>query len=331
LRVLILGTVLRSHRPVLEQRLGDHQLAFLDETDSSAAAHAAATAEAIVTQRLPTAVARATARPLRLVHTPGSGFNQIDLPSLPRGVPLCRTLNHGPSMAEHAIMVMIALNRDLLGQDRDLRHGRWRNAIFDPEAELLSTLEGKCALILGTGEIGSQVADRCSGFGMRVLGVNQSGRRPERGPFDELHPASALDELLPVADFLVVTLPLTEATRGLLGGERLGRLRPRAFLVHLSRGPVVDEAALYDALKRRRLAGAAIDVWYRYPSPEHPAPLPSELPFHELDNVILTPHSSGLTWQTFDRRVEDIVANLGRLVRGEPLHEVVGHGERETA
>jgi len=328
LRILFLGTVLRDYRPALRQRLRHHELEFIDEAEPALAGAATATAEVIVTQSLPARLGGSATRALRLVHSPGSGFNQIDLGALPLGVPLCRTLNHGPSMAEHAIMVMIALNRDLLGQDRDLRAGRWRNAIFNPEADILSTLEGKLALVLGTGEIGSQVADRCSGFGMRVLGVNRSGRRPDRGRFDELHPSSALGELLPGADFLVVTLPLSDETRGLVSAEQLARMKAGAFLVHLSRGPVVDEVALYEALARRRLAGAAIDVWYRYPSAAEPAPLPSTLPFHELDNVILTPHSSGLTRQTFDRRVDDIVANLERLERGEPLRDVVGHGER---
>ena len=127
---------------------------------------------------------------------------------------------------------------------------------------------------------------------------------------------------------LVVAVPLNEETRGMVNGPRLERMKEQAFLVAISRGPVVDEEALYTALEQRRIAGAAIDVWYEYPRSPGQATRPSAFPFEGLDNVIMTPHSSGMTEATFDRRIDDIVDNIERLERGEPLGHVVAVGEQ---
>ena len=124
------------------------------------------------------------------------------------------------------------------------------------------------------------------------------------------------------ADYLALTLALTPDTRGLIGAPQLARLRPTAVLVNVARGEVVDEDALYDALHRRVIAGAALDVWYRYPSGEAPTH-PGHRPFHELPNVLMTPHCSGFTEGTADRRWGDLAANLDRFARGEPLINVV--------
>ena len=135
---------------------------------------------------------------------------------------------------------------------------------------------------------------------------------------------AALDEVLGRADYLALTLALTPDTRGLIGAPQLARLRPTAVLVNVARGEVVDEDALYDALHRRVIAGAAIDVWYRYPAGPSETTAPATLPFGELANVLMTPHSSGITADTFIGRADDIAANIGRLERGEPLRNVIG-------
>jgi phosphoglycerate dehydrogenase-like enzyme len=187
---------------------------------------------------------------------------------------------------------------------------------------------GKTVVVLGTGEIGVHVAARCRPLGLRLIGVNRSGLAPEEGEFDEIRASTALDETLTQADFLVVAVPLNEDTRGLIDARRLDLMKKEAFLIAIARGPVVDEAALYSALEGRRIAGAAIDVWYRYPRSAGEVTPPSSFPFEQLPNVIMTPHSSGMTTTTFDRRVDDIVDNIERLESGEPLHDVVAFGER---
>lgn len=303
--------------------LGDrHELAFFGTVDDVGIEDQMRTAEVVVSSHLPAALGR-SAESLRLVHSAGAGVDKIHMSAVADGVPLCRTFNHGPAIAEHVVMAMVALRRQLLAQDRELRAGRWLNPGFDPALALPRGLDGQTVLVLGTGEIGVHLAACCQPFGMKVVGVNRSGRCPEGADFSDVVAISALDEVLPRADFLVVALPLTDKTRGVVDAHRLGLMKPTAHLVNVARGPLVDEAALYEALHQGRIAGAALDVWYRYPkSPTEPTP-PAEQPFHRLDNVILTAHTSGNSTGTFGRRARDIIENITRLERGEPLlHQV---------
>jgi phosphoglycerate dehydrogenase-like enzyme len=120
------------------------------------------------------------------------------------------------------------------------------------------------------------------------------------------------------ADYLAVTLPLTAETRGLLGRRELALLRPAAIVVNVSRGDVIDEDALYEALAGHRIGGAALDVWYRYPTGPEPT-LPARRPFHELDNVLMTPHISGWTDGMLEARAIVIAENIRRVVHGEPV------------
>jgi phosphoglycerate dehydrogenase-like enzyme len=123
---------------------------------------------------------------------------------------------------------------------------------------------------------------------------------------------------------VVVSAPLTERTRGMIGVDRLRALGPSGVLINVGRGPLVQERALYEALSNRVIHAAAIDVWYRYPGAGGRG-RPSDLPFGELANVLITPHTSGVTRNTFLGRVDDIAANIGRFERGEPLHNLVAH------
>ncbi len=123
--------------------------------------------------------------------------------------------------------------------------------------------------------------------------------------------------MLTRADYLAITLPLTPETRGLLGDPELRAMKPTALLVNVARAEIVDEDALYEALAERRIAGAALDVWYRYPSDPHPT-LPAQRPFHELPNVLMTPHVSGWTEGMVEARATLIAENIHRAARGEP-------------
>jgi phosphoglycerate dehydrogenase-like enzyme len=121
----------------------------------------------------------------------------------------------------------------------------------------------------------------------------------------------------------VVTLPLAEGTAGLLDAAALRCMKPTAWLINVSRGGIVDEQALFEALRLRRIGGAVIDVWYRYPPPGRPSGPPATLPFHELDNIVMTPHASAWTDGLLPRRNRAMADNLNRLARGAPLLNVV--------
>jgi phosphoglycerate dehydrogenase-like enzyme len=178
-------------------------------------------------------------------------------------------------------------------------------------------LAGKTLGILGYGRIGQALARRARAFDMSVCAIRRDVVRSGDDELSFLGGPDALDEVLRRADYLAVTLSLNEETRGLLGARELGLMKPTARLVNVARAEIVDEDALYRALADRRIAGAALDVWYRYPKEPGPT-LPARRPFHELDNVLMTPHVSGWTEGMLEARATLIAENIRRAARGEP-------------
>jgi phosphoglycerate dehydrogenase-like enzyme len=217
-------------------------------------------------------------------------------------------------VAEQAIALLLAACKFVVPMDRALRAHDWTPR-YEPSPSLL--LQGRMALVLGYGAIGRQVAALCRGLGMEVVAVR---RRATPGP-EGVAGISELHALLPRAGAVIVCLPSTAETEGLIGAAELALLPPDAVLVNVGRGPVVDEAALFDALRERRLYAAGIDVWYNYPADEagRSHTPPSRYPFHELDNVVMSPHRAGGSTETERLRVVHLAEMLNAAARGEPL------------
>jgi len=167
------------------------------------------------------------------------------------------------------------------------------------------------------------VARRALAFDMTVRAIRQRPQaRAESDGLAFLGGPDDLDEVLRGADYAAITLPLTPSTRGLLGKRELGLMKPTAVLVNVARAEIVDEDALYEALAGGTIGGAALDVWYRYPAGPDPT-LPARRPFHELGNVLMTPHVAGWTEGTLEARARLIAGNIGRAARGEtPLNMI---------
>lgn len=323
LRAVVADRLIERFSEQLTAGLEEVEWVFCDPTDDAALASALPGAHVLVGSRLPAAVAE-LATDLELVHAAGAGIDGIARGALPEGVVVANVHEHGTSIAEHVVMAMLALSRDLRRVDADLRRGVWTNPAVDSSAPLASALPGRVVGLVGYGHIGQAVADMARMLGMRVVAVRQ---RPELSADDDrLDLIGGIDDLGEVAaraDFLVVVVPLDERTRGLISSEVLARMKPDAFLINVARGPVVDEDALHDALVARRIAGAALDVWYAPPGRERAVSPPATRDFATLDNVLLTPHVSGVTDDTFRRRARWIAANLQRFQAGEPLHNIV--------
>ncbi len=259
---------------------------------------------------------------LRLVQVPGAGLDRIDRGALAPGTALANAYGHDVGIAEYVIGAMLAVTRTFCRVDADLRRGRWDSVWSGAPVPLWPELAGKTLGIIGYGRIGQAVARRALAFDMDVLAIRRDASRPDPHRLAFLRGPAALDEVLGRADYLAITLALTPDTRGLIGAPQLARLRPTAVLVNVARGEVVDEDALYDALHRRVIAGAALDVWYRYPSGEAPTH-PGHRPFHELPNVLMTPHVSGWTEGMMDARAGVIAENIHRTARGEaPVNHI---------
>jgi phosphoglycerate dehydrogenase-like enzyme len=258
----------------------------------------------------------ATAPRLRLVQVPGAGLDRIDRAALAPGTALANVYGHDVGIAEYVIGAMLAVTRDFRRIDADLRRGQWDSVWSGASVPLWPELAGKTLGILGYGRIGQAVARRALAFDMDVLAIRRDASRPDPHHLAFLRGPAALDEVLARADYLAVTLALTPETRGLIGAGELARMKPSAVLINVARGEVVDEDALYDALHGGALAGAALDVWYRYPTGDTPVH-PGHRPFHELPNVLMTPHVSGWTDGMMDARAGVIAENIHRAARGE--------------
>ncbi|MDQ4502535.1 2-hydroxyacid dehydrogenase [Sinomonas sp. ASV322] len=323
MRVVIADSNLLPHRTLLEEALpAGTATSWHDTWNEAALVDDLRDADVYVGPRF-TARMGSAAEKLRLVHVAGAGYDGIDADALPAACVCANTFHHENSIAEHIAAVLVALRRNLLGQDAALRTGAWASSVYSPAIPQPETLRESVVAFLGFGHIGQASWSLLRAFGAEGIAVTRSGAVDAAA--HDLRWAGTTAQLgaaLTEADVLVVSIPLGDETRSVIGAVELDELGPAGLLVNVARGPVVDEAALYEALRDRRIAGAAIDVWYRYPGGDGKAE-PANLPFGRLDNVIMTPHSSGVTAETFRGRVRDIAANITSLSRNEPLKNVV--------
>lgn len=290
-----------------------------DESDVSTAAAHLAEAAAFVGNSFPSALAGA-ARRLRLIQCVGAGADLFDLADLPPGCALCNVHEHEIPIAEYILLCVLLFATGLIEADRAFRQGLWLGSgrydgAFHQEAF------GRTIGFIGFGHIGRAAAARARALGMKTLAVR---RRPEPHPdLEACYAFSELPRMLGACDYLAVACPLTPETRGLLGERELRMLRPHAVLINPARAAIVDEAALYRALRERWFAGAALDVWYEYPARPDAGMHGSRYPFHELPNVIVTPHRSAWTLAMVLRRFRRIAENLDRVARGEPPEQIL--------
>jgi len=222
-------------------------------------------------------------------------------------------------VAEIAMALLLAAAKWVVPLDASLRADDWSPRYGNTPIVLL---RGKRALILGAGAIGCHIAEMSEGMGMRPTLVGRTARRAAGGE-PEVRPVSELPELLPTADVLFVTLPLTDETRDIIGAAELALTPDQCILVNVGRGPVVEEVALYDALRDGTLHAAGLDVWYTYPTdePSRRATSPSECPFRELPNVVMSPHRAGApnTPETESLRMRALAELLNAAARGEEM------------
>jgi phosphoglycerate dehydrogenase-like enzyme len=261
----------------------------------------------------------AASRRLKLVQVPGVGLDRIVRAALPPGTWLANVYGHEVGIAEYVIGAMLALTRAFARLDTCLRQGDWESqwAVATPPPAPWPELAGKTLGILGYGRIGQCVARRAQAFDMVVWAVRRDPTRSPTHGLAFLGGPEALDEVLRHADYLVLTLSLTKATRGLLGERELRLLKPTAVLINVARAEIIEEVALYRALAQQTIAGAALDVWYQYPTGPGPT-WPARQAFQDLPNVLMTPHVSGWTEGMLEARAQRIAENIQRIGRGEP-------------
>jgi len=275
-------------------------------TEAEAAVHIAQV-EVIYAWKLPPAL-YGKARRLRWLQAMGAGVDwALDVPDLRRRVIVTRVPGvFGPWMSEYVIGWCAWVTQRMETYRAAQRARRWDDSVL-PER-----LRGRTLTLVGIGDIGREIARVARAVGMHVVGISRTGRRVPH--VDRVYRVAHLRRALSAGDFIVVVLPLTRATRGILDGAALAAMRPGAWLLNIGRGPVVDETALLEALRERRIAGAILDVFAT-------EPLPDDHPFWGMDNVAITPHIAGpSTAQEIAPVFND---NLARWLAGQPLHHVV--------
>jgi phosphoglycerate dehydrogenase-like enzyme len=272
-------------------------------------------ADADVLYGRPDAGALAAAKQLKLVQSQSAGVDFLmNLPELVESdVVLSNTRGaHAPSIAEHAFGLLLALTRQipacLLHQGQ--RQWRWDGCYRQPREIMGSTIG-----IVGYGQIGRAIAQRASGFEVQTLAVDVYPGGGDRF-VETVWPVDRLHDMLAMTDVLMVAAPLTRETHHMLGAKEFAAMPPGSIVVAVSRGGVIDEPALADALQSGHLYGAGLDV-------AETEPLPQESPFWEMPNVLLTHHLAGSSWQKEKRCVEILVENIRRLQDGAELVNVV--------
>jgi D-2-hydroxyacid dehydrogenase (NADP+) len=252
----------------------------------------------------------ARAAKLRFIQSIGAGVDQFDRDALrARGIRLASAQGvNERAVSQHAMALILALMRHIPAGRDNQRRRHWRGMISDL-TQREDELGGKTLLIVGLGRIGSRLAALARAFGLRVIATK---RDPSRGAdaADLVVADAGLREVLPQADIVALTCPLTPQTEKLIDAAALAAMKPSAYLVNVARGRVVDEPALIAALEAKRIAGAALDCTVE-------EPLPESSPLWDFDNVLITPHTAGETRRYEDNVLDILLENLERLWRGE--------------
>jgi phosphoglycerate dehydrogenase-like enzyme len=296
---------------------GEAGVAFTYELDDAERAQTLRRAEALLAWELDKEIpagALEEAPGLRLVQLLSAGVDSVNFQALPdRLIVASNAGAYAGAISEHVLAMTLSLAKRLPQRHAALAIGRY------DKWEPLLTLDGAICGILGLGGIGTATARLMTAFGARVHAINRTGRTSE--PVECVGTLADLDRVLAVADVLVISLPLTLATRGLIGQRELALLKPSAIVVNVARGAIIDQGALYEHLHAHPQAGAGIDTWWDEPTGD--ATFGTDYPFFDLPNLIGSPHNSSIVEGTMLSAARLAAENVRRYLRGEPVNGVV--------
>ncbi len=299
----------------LQQRFPEHEILVLE--NETEVIEKLPETEILVAHKV-TEEQVARAANLHWVFIPYTGVNLIPFNMLrDRGMQVSNNHGNSRAVAERAVALAFAICGRVPEFDQDLRRGNWHRT-DDPlhPFDFWTSLSDKRISILGTGEIARHIAAFLTPFTGNIMGFRR--RKEESLPEGFKTVTTDLTEALAYGDICFVTLPQTDATMGLIGRKELELLKG-GFLINISRGKIVDEAALFDSLYNGILKGAGIDAWYRYPKPFTADTLPGNLPFHTLKNVVLSPHAASHTDDAKVLQFSETLRNLELLLKtGKP-------------
>lgn len=257
------------------------------------------------------------AKKLKLIQIPFAGVDKLDF-NLYKNYPdifICNIHANKNAVAEHAFALILALTKNIVTNDRDLRLGKWHGfSTQEPTVQL----QGKSIGIVGLGSIGWEIAKIGHTLGMKVFALKRKIEEKDlkkKNILEFLGEKKDLEKVIKESNFIVVAVPLTKETKGLIGKKEL-KLMKGKYLINISRGVIIDEEALFKSLKEGNLTGAAIDTWYQYPSSEQREVLPSKYDFNKLDNVVMSPHTAGYTDRALEENIKSVFDNVVKIYYG---------------
>jgi phosphoglycerate dehydrogenase-like enzyme len=258
------------------------------------------------------------AKKLRWIHSPAAAVHQLMFPDLINSDVILTNAReiHAPVVAEHALALLLSFAKKLPDAVRLQQKRLWGQENLWHSRPRPRELAGATLGIVGLGSIGRVLARHATGLGMRVIAVREHPQDGELGGVVHVFSSLELHKLLGESDYVVLAAPVTAATRSMMNAAALAKMKPDACLINVSRGALVDEAALISALREKRIGGAALDVFEE-------EPLPPESPLWDLENLLVTPHTAGMTDKLWNRHYAQISENLRRYLSREPLLSVV--------
>ena len=251
---------------------------------------------------------------LKLLQLQGAGADNVEMLSVPDGAFVCNVYEHEVSMAEYIMAGMLQWTTNIFKHDHALRKNDWYGSyLFGPPHD---ELHGKTLGILGFGRIGKETAHRAKSFGMKIIACSRNTEKKDKS-LDALMPMAKKNELLKKSDFLLISLPLNKSTENIIDKNEFNIMKSSSVIINVSRGRLINEKAMFEACSKKEIGGAIIDTWYNYPTSKQQIISPSKFKFYQLDNVIMTPHSSAWTLDLIQRRCKEIARNLDSIYRGE--------------
>jgi len=254
------------------------------------------------------------AKKLRWIHSTAAAVHQLMFPELIESDVILTNARevHGPVVAEHVMALIFALAKRIPQAVSLQQRHHWGQRDIWESRPRSREVAGATLGLIGLGSIGRAVAHTASKLGMKVIAAREHTEKEAPAGVTQVFSSLQIDALLALADYVVLCAPVTPRTQGVMNAARIAKMKHDACLINVSRGPLIDETALIDALRNRRIGGAALDVFAV-------EPLPADSPLWDLDNLLITPHTAGLTEKLWGRQYEFYTENLRRFLAGQPL------------
>jgi phosphoglycerate dehydrogenase-like enzyme len=306
---------------IVQDTIGDAAEVIISSTSPDDILEKGKDVDVIVSNRVPTELIESSSN-LKMIQTFAAGVDTIDFTAIQKREDLlvCNSHINAAEVAEYAITLLLAVAKNTIPNDRELRKGDWKYAFGGPNPNV--EIRNKVCLIIGLGNIGSEIARRLKAFDVSIYAATRSGTSDHSHLVKKLVRIDEVDSLAEEADFIILSLPLTPESEGLVNETFISLMKPSSILVNVSRGKIVEEKPLFDALRKCRIRGAGLDVWWRYPKKwRGTGTPPADIPFQDLDNLVVSPHRAGYSENTEREHFHFAGENVLRFIQGKtPLN-----------